>query len=204
MSIVLDGNVAEAKREREKVQTAGAIEAARNAIHGERRDPSFHDPEAKPEGIVGKASDLEQVSAPMVVLCKEIADYLVTTYPGWLWGVNPQEFGGMVNILNLTLHPVWGYRIKVSAIQNDLHNLAEAKRGAGEILERFGMPRGPFTDRCRELIAAQRRDLRGNLIPDTSDKDRNLTHAQRVQRDIEIGRLTPYTVRGRTFMRRNW
>lgn len=201
MSIVLDGDVKAAQRARE---AAAVTEIMRDAAHGKRRGKDWVDPEGKPEGVVNKADDLEQVSASMVILCKEIADHLAKEYPGWLWGVNPQEFGGLVNIINFTLHDAWAYRIKVSEIQNDLHNLAAAKQGAGELLERFGMPRGPYNDHCKERLKTARRDVRGQLIPDTTDKDHNLTHAQRIERDIAEGRLSIIERNGRTFARKNW
>lgn len=202
--IILDPDVQAAKRMRiDSAQTSAAVELARNLAHGQRRGADWQDPEAKPSGLVTEPGELE-VSSAMQIICKEIADFLAKTYPGWLWAIHPQEFGGLVNIRNLTLHEVWGYRIKVSALQNDLHNLTEAKRGAGEILERFGVPRGPYNDRARRALAERRRDVRGNFIPDTTDKDRNLTHAEKVERDMQSGRLTVHNIRGHMVARKNW
>ena len=134
---------------------------------------------SEPEGLVAESSQLS-VSAPLELLCRSIGEILVKAYPGWLWAVHPQEKGGMVNIRNMHLHGAYGYRLKIGEIQNDPIVLSKTVvRAAGEVLERFGMPRGPFN---ADRFAQAKRDPFGNCIPDLNDK-RGLLLKDRILQD---------------------
>lgn len=80
-----------------------------------------------------------------LILAKNAADTLAKHYPHpHLWAVDVT--GGVMNIRNLLLSPIWGYRI---AKPGD-YTASELQRlvmmGAGEILERFHMARGRFDE----------------------------------------------------------
>lgn len=94
--------------------------------------------------LVGLDDAATEHRASDFMLCKEVGDCLNHAYPGFLWAIDVT--GGMLNIRNLMLSPEWGYSIKVPAIYSISAFKAQALRGGGEILERFGMPRSRFTD----------------------------------------------------------
>lgn len=138
-----------------------------------------HEELSEPEGLVSESSQLS-VSAPLEILCRNIGEILVKAYPGWLWAVHPQEKGGMVNIRNMHLHGAYGYRLKIGDIQNDPVVLTKTVvNAAGEVLERFGMPRGGFN---ADRFAQAKRDPFGNCIPDLNDK-RGLLLKDRILQD---------------------
>lgn len=83
----------------------------------------------------GKGSLLE------LGLAKRIAESLMKHYPAHLWAVNADASTGMVDILNLGLSGMWGYRIRMSEIQDDPSDRL-AVMGAGELLERYRISRG--------------------------------------------------------------
>lgn len=101
------------------------------------------DRQADPDGYVSSPEDL-QCRASTVILVKQIADLLERHYPGWLWAVNPDERGGCITIRSLRISGQWGYLIHTKNIQND-PQLKLALFGAGEILERAGQKRGPYS-----------------------------------------------------------
>jgi hypothetical protein len=82
------------------------------------------------------------------LMAKDFADALLAAYPGWLWAVTVDGMTGMVDILNLNLSGRYGWRLKLPAIYSSSSFKAEVLNAGGEILERFGQPRGAF-DRSR-------------------------------------------------------
>lgn len=127
------------------------------------------------DDYVTDPSQLEGLSAPMMTLVKDCADLLERHYPGWLWAVQPFEFGAIIKIFSLRISGEYGYIIKVADIQNDPKRQSAIEAG-GEILERYGLPRGMYR---RGLLRDKLRDIRGNLIPDLTDKDRKIQNADR-------------------------
>lgn len=123
------------------------------------------DPHADPDGLVTKPGDL-QCRSSTIVLVKNIADLLERHYPGWLWAVQPDERGGVINIFSLRISGTWGYRIKTKNIQSD-PQLSLALQAGGEILERCGQPRGRY-DYHRWAAAKKKFGL---IDFDISDKD---------------------------------
>lgn len=91
-------------------------------------------------------------------LCNELSQYLVDVYPGHLWQVQLNQT--WVGVKNLRLHNSKG-------MQEDLLNIdAEGKRNCmmrlgGELLERYGQPRGWVNEAC---LKALKRDVMGNAI----------------------------------------
>lgn len=119
------------------------------------------------------------VSGPLEILAKDCGEILEKKYPGWWWCINPDEVGGIMYIYALRLSGEWGYTIKIADIQDDPKR-AEALMAGGEILERYSLPRGPYK---RELLLTKMKDLRGNFIPDITDRH---SKAQKKQRDRDF------------------
>lgn len=127
----------------------------------------LRDKHAEPDGFVSKPNQI-QARASTVLLCKDIGDKLEKLYPGWLWCVNADERGGVINIFSMKLSMQYGYIIHIDKIQND-PSRAMAMKAGGEILERYGQPRGPYN--YQRWAAAKRKF--GLLDFDISDKDRS-------------------------------
>ena len=115
----------------------------------------------------------------MMLLVKDCADTLERHYPGWLWAVQPFEFGNIIKIFSLRISGEYGYIIKTADIQNDPNRKLVIEAG-GEILERYNLPRGQYR---RELLRNKMRDIRGNLVPDITDKDQR---TQKQDRDRKL------------------
>jgi hypothetical protein len=96
-----------------------------------------------------------------------------------MWAIQPFEGGGIIKIFSLRLSGEFGFMMKIANIQNDPKRQLAVDAG-GEILERYGMPRGRYR---RSLMSGRLRDLRGNLIPDITDKP---GAEQRKHRDREF------------------
>jgi hypothetical protein len=132
-----------------------------------------------PEGIVHSPDHLLN-HASLVLLVKTAADLLEKHYSGWAWAIEPDEFGGVINIYSLKCSGDWGYTLKISSLQHDPHQ-RRLIRAAGELLERFGFQAGRYD---REAWAHKSRHL-GQIAADVSDlktlKQRNYrTHQLQV------------------------
>ena len=142
-----------------------------------------------PEGEVFRPDDIE-AHASLVLLCKRIADFLEREYSGWLWKIQPDQSGGVINIFSGRMHSNYGNRIHIEALQDD-PQLRIVKALAGEMFERFGMPRRPF-HLCQAEYNAAPRNAMGWLIPDLSDKaDKELMSTELA----EQGRVDAYLKR---------
>lgn len=93
---------------------------------------------------------------------KRIADCLDRHYPGYLWAVNVDLYGGMATIQSLQLSGEWGCYLKMSSITND-PSLAKVKQYGGEILERHRVSR---TGANADQLAALQRNRLGNILAD--------------------------------------
>jgi hypothetical protein len=107
-----------------------------------------------------------KVDGSLAILAKTCGEALEKRYPGWLWTINPDQEGGVIYIYSLRLSGEWGYTIKIADIQND-PQAKEAIMAGGEILERYNIRRGPYK---RDLLKGKIKDLRGNFIPDITDR----------------------------------
>lgn len=122
------------------------------------------DPHGEPEGLVLSPEALS-CHASLVLLVKQAADTLERAYPGWLWAIQPDEHGGVVNIFSMRLSGEWGYTLFTSRLQDD-PTMASVRNAGGELLERFGFARGPYnSDHYRATV----RHL-GQMRADVSDK----------------------------------
>lgn len=125
---------------------------------------------------VSNADDLDN-RATTIVLCKNIGDTLERHYPGWLWAIQPDETGGILAIRALRLSGEWGYVFRLADLQGDSKVVAaDVMRAGGEILERFGVPRGTYR---YEDWARTTKDIAGLAMPDLSDKHAKVRRHQR-------------------------
>jgi len=125
-----------------------------------------------------KPSDLD-VGGSLSIIVKDCGELLEKHYPGWQWLINPDPFAGMIYIYSLMLSGEWGYKLRIADIQNDPKR-KEAVRAGGEILARFGLPRGKYH---RDPLKGKMVDLMGNYIPDITDSS---AKAQKQKRDRDL------------------
>lgn len=142
--------------------------------------------------------DVRQLAehASLEIICKDIGDYLFKTYPGWMWAIRPSQKQGMISIFCLQLSGHYSANIRISDVQNDAR-LKAAKRQAGELLERYGMPRGPLDAAKLAMIP---RDFANNPIPDLGDKDK-LSKSEKVSQLIRSKELKLYKLGEHRFAR---
>ena len=93
---------------------------------------------------------------------RRIAEHLDQHYPGYLWAVNVDIFGGMVTIQPLRLSGEWGCYVKLASIVND-PMLTCVTRYGGEILERYRVHRGKAD---ADEIGSLGRDFSGRFVVD--------------------------------------
>ena len=115
--------------------------------------------------------------ASTVLLVKRMADLLERHYPGWMWCVQPDETGGVINLFSMRLSGEWGYRFRIMDIQGD-PKVCDPKivAAGGEILERFWVPRGIY--RYDDWKDAPK-DIAGLARADISDKKASTRRFQR-------------------------
>jgi hypothetical protein len=133
------------------------------------------DAHGDPEGTVFDAGDL-QCSASLVVLVKGAADTLERHYPGWLWAIEPDERGGVVNVFCMRLSGQWGYTLKIATLQTDV-NFQRVMRAGGELLERFGFAARGY-DSQRDAYRAKPMHLQ-QFRADVSDKSKAVQRSYR-------------------------
>lgn len=138
--------------------------------------PAVRDTGADPEGVAQHPDELLGLHASLHILCKDTADLLVKHYPGFLWAVQPDQRGQIINILCLNFHDQFAYTIKVAHLDVDPQRREVIKAGS-ELLRRFRYPGTRF-----DLATANNvpRDAAGKAIPDLSDMpaSRNKTNAE--------------------------
>lgn len=106
-------------------------------------------------------TDDAMLEAANYELAKVVGDYLMQEYPGYLWRVNADIRGGIINILNGDVSYEMGCTLMVADLVDAGAGARHVKRAGGEILERAKLHRG----RMREHeIAEAKRDIRGNII----------------------------------------
>jgi len=125
----------------------------------------IRDAGAQPEGEVHHPDLLVGLSASLHLLAKDVADALIKRWPGFLWAVQPDQRGQIINVFCLNFSGEWGYTIRVTDIQDDPKR-KEAIRAGGEILRRFGYTLDRFDAQAANHVP---RDFKGEGIPDISD-----------------------------------
>lgn len=104
-----------------------------------------------------------KVHGSLAILAKDIADILQKNFPGWLWVIEPDQQGQVINIFNHHLHDRWGYTIRTTEIHNDPKRRLAYTAGR-EILQRFGLePRGLGPQAA--LYHSLKRDHHGKIVP---------------------------------------
>jgi len=119
------------------------------------------------------------VSGVLENLTKRCGAALEAKYPGWMWLLNPDEEAGVMYFYSLRLSGEWGYILKIEDVQaGDAEKMAVM--AGGEILERYNIRRGRYDV---ELLRGKITDLRGNYMPDITDR---LSKDQKKQRDKDF------------------
>ena len=156
------------------------------------------DPHGEPEGVINNPKDFDKsYHGSTEILCKDIADILTKRFPMWLWAVQPQEFGKVINVFNLNLHTEFGYTIRMVDIMNDPKR-KEAFKAGYEILRRFSMPDRFNAARVQEMP----RDARGQGIPDISDfADKKMIRDTEVARKLDSGEWMIVEANGHRYLR---
>jgi hypothetical protein len=105
-------------------------------------------------------------------MCKEIAEYLVSAYPGHPWHVRID--GGMLIIKNMKISEVWSMARKFSDIA---HDAARRKRevvlAAGEFLEAANMRRGKAEDGNAQTLEGRKDAKEFTPIVDPTSETRH-------------------------------
>lgn len=89
-----------------------------------------------------------KIEATDMNLAGIIANALNDHYPNWGWAVHVDSEGGLVNVLNHvisgSLMRDYGYTLMLSDLTNYKATVKKAITAGGELLERAGVPRGPY------------------------------------------------------------
>ena len=86
------------------------------------------------------------------LVAKRVSEILDTHYPGYLWGVHVGVREGVIDLLNFNLSGKHGYTIKLSGVVTHRELRAAVIRGAGELLERYNLPRARYdNDRYQNI-----------------------------------------------------
>lgn len=96
--------------------------------------------------------------------CEKIGHELVKHYPGHGWEVTFNIKQGIMDVRNRHMHPLAGYRLKLSEF-NFSRFSSQMRKIGGEILERFGLSRERFeADKIRQI----QHDTKGRAKVDLS------------------------------------
>lgn len=111
--------------------------------------------------VVTRGTGSDQIEIANYELASIVGECLHNAYPGYLWRVNAEIEGGVVNIICGDV----SYESGCTLMLKDLAEPVAAKKlvlkAGGEILERAKLHRG----RMREHeLAEAKRDIRGNII----------------------------------------
>lgn len=134
-----------------------------------------------PQGVVDDPQ-LLHLSVTGRMIAKHCARILEAHYSGWQWGITVDERGGVVHLFALVLSGDMGYTLLLDDVYNcgnfDSQMILMA---GGEVLERFGVPRGRFSlDAWRQV----RRGPNGIPVPDVTDKNRGLINQMMRRRGL--------------------
>ena len=111
--------------------------------------------------VVTRGTGTDQIEIANYELASIVGECLHNAYPGYLWRVNAEIEGGVVNLICGDV----SYESGCTLMLKDLAEPVAAKKlvlkAGGEILERAKLHRG----RMREHeLAEAKRDIRGNII----------------------------------------
>lgn len=137
------------------------------------------------EGAVFDPDKLHLPASTVLVL-KDCGDMLERYYPGWGWALQPNIVGQVINLFSLRCHPKWGVIMHMDKVSEVDTRKVWLPLYAGEILERFGLPRVPFK-KAVDVYLDRPKDFEGNLIPDVAGCVTKLTKNQKIEIKIREG-----------------
>lgn len=86
---------------------------------------------------------------------QQLLEHILKAYPGFRWVIEVRDT--IITVVNETLQKNYGFRLRVSMLDNDGHVI---KRWAGELLERFGIP---ATSIRHDILAEKPKTARGEI-----------------------------------------
>lgn len=111
--------------------------------------------------VVTRGTGTDQIEIANYELASIVGECLHTAYPGYLWRVNAEIEGGVVNIICGDVSYESGCTIMIADLAEPTAAKRHVLKAGGEILERAKLHRG----RMREHeLADAKRDIRGNII----------------------------------------
>lgn len=193
----LDANIRRGVQVAAENRHDNSLETTLKRITSRRRVGKL-DPYGEPEGLITDPKHFhESYHGSTEIICKDIAEILCKRYPDWLWAIQPQEFGRVINIFNLHLHTEFGYTIRMKDIMDDPKR-KQAVAAGHDILRRFKMPDRFSAGAVREMP----RDARGNGIPDISDfKNRKMIRDTEIARKLDSGEWMIVEANGMRYLR---
>jgi|GEM_PF-7038572 len=122
------------------------------------------------DDVVHDIDDMTDIDAQTKLLIMGVGIALERTYPGWGWMIEPGN--SMIKVASARCNPTYGFYMSDRSMEGSSYPRAVVDRLAGELLERFGMPRRGFGSCIAQYT--ERRTLckhpHGWLIPDLNDK----------------------------------
>lgn len=95
-------------------------------------------------------------------------------YPGYLWSAEYNPHRDCCEVINFDLSMTHGFYIPCDKVKTMDEVQKYIREHGGQLLERFGMPRGGKISTIQELIDSAERDVRGNMKNgDLSNKAQN-------------------------------
>lgn len=104
-----------------------------------------------PLGDTNARAEIDPNYAADLKLCKDVWEVLQRHYPSQPWHVQASSKAGMVQIF-LPTFSTWSYNIRMADMKAD-PGMKLVMKGAGELLERFKLPRAGFD--YTHYVAAQ-------------------------------------------------
>lgn len=111
--------------------------------------------------VFTQGTDDPQTELRNFELASVVGGYLHNTFPGYLWRVNADIKGGIVNILCHDVSTEMGCTIKIAKLVDPIEGQKLVHKAGGEILERARLHRGRMRE---DEVATASRDIRGNII----------------------------------------
>ena len=139
----------------------------------------------RPEGIIKDPDNLDVKSSTRLLMI-DIHRKLEDQYPGFHWGIQGDDQGGIINIFCLDLHANWGTTIKIVDIQDDPTRRL-AINYAGELLDRFKWTHRRFGKRAydRNFWESLPKDAYGQCtVVDLGDTRKQVSARKKIHAEI--------------------
>ena len=178
------------------ISTSTNIQAARQIQAGWTPQDSKI---GSPEGLVHDPNSLDNIPGSLVLVIKDCGDYLERKYPGWVWMLQPNLVGRVVNLFSYRCSKEWGIVMHLDKLSEVDDRKKLMTQYCGELLERFGMPRKPF-EKCIDHYMSTPKNFKGEIDADLGSV--TLTRQQKLDLAVREGRTTFYQDRnGQRYMR---